>query len=94
MNKGDLVSRVSVDTGLSKRDATEVVEAVFGAVQTAVSRGEKVSIPGFGTFEARNRGARTGRNPQTGEEIKIKATKVPAFKPGTGFKDFVSGGKR
>ncbi len=93
MNKGDLISRVSVDTGLSKRDATDAVEAIFGAVQTAVARGEKVSIPGFGTFEARNRGARTGRNPQTGETIKVKATTVPAFKAAQAFKTAVGSGR-
>lgn len=93
MNKSDLVSRVSVQSGLSKRDATEAVEATIGAIQAAVAKGERVVLPGFGTFEARKRAARTARNPQTGAAIKVKATTVPAFKAGQGFKDAVGGKK-
>lgn len=91
MNKSDLISRVSADADLSKREATEAVDAVLGAIQGAVSKGDKVTLPGFGTFEARKRSARTARNPQTGETIKVKATTVPAFKAGQAFKDAVSG---
>ncbi|HVE93122.1 MAG TPA: HU family DNA-binding protein [Actinomycetota bacterium] len=93
MNKGDLISRVAVDADISKREATQAVEALLDAIQTAVSRGERVSLPGFGTFEARDRSARTARNPQTGESINIKATTVPAFKAGLAFKTAVGGKK-
>ncbi len=88
-NKADLVSQVAEATDLSKKDATPVVEAVFEAIQDNLSEGEKVQIIGFGTFEVRDRKARKGRNPQTGEEIEIPATKVPAFKAGKGLKDAV-----
>ena len=91
MNKSDLISRVSVDANLSKRDAAAAVDSLLDAITGAVARGDRVSIPGFGTFERRNRAARTARNPQTGETIKVKASKVPAFKAGQGFKDSVSG---
>ncbi|HVL80829.1 MAG TPA: HU family DNA-binding protein [Actinomycetota bacterium] len=94
MNKSDLISRVSMDANLSRRDATSAVESLLNAIQGAVARGDRVSIPGFGTFERRNRAARTARNPQTGETIKVKASKVPAFKAGQGFKDTVSGTKK
>lgn len=94
MNKSDLVTRVSVDAGISKREAGEAVDSVLGAVQRAVAKGEKVTLPGFGTFEKRKRAARTARNPQTGTTIKVPATSVPAFKPGQGFKDTVGGKKK
>ena len=83
-NKAELINQVAEATELSKKDATPVVEAVFEAIQSNLSEGEKVQIIGFGTFEVRDRAARKGRNPQTGEEIQIPATKVPAFKPGKG----------
>lgn len=88
-NKADLISQVADATGLTKKDASPVVEAVFEAIQDQLSNGEKVQIIGFGTFEVRERASRKGRNPQTGEEIEIPATKVPAFKPGKGLKDAV-----
>lgn len=88
-NKAELINQVAEATELSKKDATPVVEAVFEAIQSNLSEGEKVQIIGFGTFEVRDRAARKGRNPQTGEEIQIPATKVPAFKPGKGLKDAV-----
>lgn len=88
-NKADLISQVADVTNTTKKDATPVVEAVFEAIQENLANGEKVQIIGFGTFEVRDRAARKGRNPQTGEEIQIPATKVPAFKPGKGLKDAV-----
>lgn len=91
MNKSDLISRVSMDAGISKREATQAVDALLGAVQGAVAKGDKVTLPGFGTFEKRNRAARTARNPQTGAAIKVPATSVPAFKAGQAFKQAVAG---
>ena len=88
-NKADLISQVADATNTTKKDATPVVEAVFEAIQENLANGEKVQIIGFGTFEVRERAARKGRNPQTGDEIQIPATKVPAFKPGKGLKDAV-----
>lgn len=88
-NKAELINQVAEKTGLSKKDATPVVEAVFSSIEDNLSEGEKVQIIGFGTFEVRDRAARKGRNPQTGDEIQIPATKVPAFKPGKGLKDSV-----
>lgn len=91
MNKSDLVSRVSAQAGLSKRDCDEAINATIDAITSAVAKGEKVTLPGFGTFEARKRAARTARNPQTGAAIKVAATTVPAFKAGQGFKQAVAG---
>jgi DNA-binding protein HU-beta len=91
MNKGDLVDAVANSTGESKRVVGDVVDEFVNQVQKSVKKGEKVTLPGFGTFERRNRSARTARNPQTGEPIQIKASKVPAFKPGASFKSYVKG---
>jgi DNA-binding protein HU-beta len=91
MNKGDLVDAVAKSTGESKRLVGDVVDEFVNQVQKSVKKGEKVTLPGFGTFERRNRSARTARNPQTGEPIQIKASKVPAFKPGASFKSYVKG---
>ncbi|MEH7222258.1 MULTISPECIES: HU family DNA-binding protein [Bacillaceae] len=91
MNKTELVSAVAESAELSKKDATKAVDAVFEAVQNALSSGDKVQLIGFGNFEVRERAARKGRNPQTGEEIEIAASKVPAFKPGKALKDAVAG---
>lgn len=87
MNKTDLISKVAEATEMSKKDVTNVVEAVFDAIADALQNGEKVQLVGFGNFEVRERTARKGRNPQTGEEIDIPASKVPAFKPGKALKD-------
>ena len=87
MNKADLVSKVSETTELSKKDATKVVDAVFDAIAEALQSGDKVQLVGFGNFEIRERSARKGRNPQTGEEIDIPASKVPSFKPGKALKE-------
>lgn len=89
MNKTDLVNAVAETSELSKKDATKAVEAVFETVMDSLSKGEKVQIIGFGNFEVRDRAARKGRNPQTGEEIEIPASKVPAFKAGKALKEAV-----
>lgn len=91
MNKGELIDSLVNSTGESKKSVSNVVDALINEVQSQVKRGEKVTLPGFGTFERRNRSARTARNPRTGEEIQVAASKVPAFKPGAGFKSTVSG---
>ena len=89
MNKTELVAAVADKAGLSKKDAEAAVKATFDAITAALKKGNKVQLIGFGTFEVRKRAARTGRNPQTGKEIKIKASKVPAFKAGAALKDAV-----
>ena len=88
-NKAQLIDNVVEKTELSKKDATAAVDAVFETIRETLSEGEKVQIIGFGNFEVRDRAARKGRNPQTGEEIQIPATKVPAFKAGKALKDAV-----
>ena len=88
-NKAELVERVAGKTNLTKKDVTAAVEALFESVEEFLAEGEKVKVIGFGTFEVRDRAARKGRNPQTGEEIEIKATKVPGFKAGKALKDAV-----
>lgn len=90
MNKTELVSSVAEKTDKTKKDAEQVVSAVFESIQEALGKGEKVQLVGFGTFEVRTREARKGRNPQTGKEIQIPATKVPAFKAGKALKDAVN----
>lgn len=87
MNKADLVSRVADKSDLSKKDVAKVVDAVFDTIAEALQNGEKVQLVGFGNFEIRERSARKGRNPQTGEEIDIPASRVPAFKPGKALKE-------
>ncbi|KSU85588.1 HU family DNA-binding protein [Fictibacillus enclensis] len=87
MNKTDLVNTVAEQTQLSKKDATKAVDAVFEAIADTLKEGDKVQLIGFGNFEVRERAARKGRNPQTGQEIEIAASKVPAFKPGKALKD-------
>ncbi len=94
MNKQDLIAQVSAELDLSKREATDAVDTVIESIKRAVAKGDKVSIPGFGSFEKRKRNARTARNPQTGEAIKVAATSVPAFKAGKEFKEVVAGKKK
>ena len=89
MNKEELVKEIAKNTKLSQKDAGEALEATMATIQTAVSKGQKVTLVGFGTFEPRKRAARTGRNPQTGAAIKIAAKTVPAFSAGKKFKDAV-----
>ena len=88
-NKQDLIAKVVEATGLTKKDATASVNAVFDTVKNYLSEGEKVQLIGFGNFEVRERAARQGRNPQTGEAISIAASKVPAFKAGKALKEAV-----
>ncbi|MDI3538273.1 MAG: DNA-binding protein HU-beta [Bacillota bacterium] len=90
VNKSDLVGVVAEKSGLTKKDAEKAVNAVFDAVTEALAAGEKVQVVGFGTFEVRERAARKGRNPQTGEEIEIAAAKLPVFKAGKGLRETVS----
>ena len=87
MNKSDLINAVTEATELHKKDVTKAVDAVFEAIAGALQGGDKVQLVGFGNFEVRERSARKGRNPQTGEEIEIPSSKVPAFKPGKALKD-------
>ncbi|MEK5039264.1 MULTISPECIES: HU family DNA-binding protein [Sporosarcina] len=89
MNKTELINSVAEAAGLTKKDATKAVEAVFETIQSTLAKGEKVQLIGFGNFEVRERAARKGRNPQSGEEIDIAASKVPAFKAGKALKDAV-----
>ena len=90
MNKNDLVAEVASSTGLSKSDAAKAVEGVFDAISAALKKGEEVRLVGFGTFSVAKRAASTGRNPRTGESIKIPASKQPKFKAGKGLKDSVN----
>lgn len=94
MNKADLIDAVAAKTATDKKSAGAVVEAMVDTVLRAVATGERVAITGFGVFEKRERAARTARNPRTGVAIRLKKTSVPAFRPGQGFKDVVSGAKR
>ena len=90
MNKTELVAAVAEKAELSKKDADKAVAAVIDAITDALVGGDKVQLVGFGTFEVRARGARTGRNPQTKETITIAASKAPVFKAGKAFKDAVN----
>jgi DNA-binding protein HU-beta len=96
VNKQDLIEAVAKARDTSKADAGEIVDLFFstdGVIAKELKKGGSVAITGFGNFEVRKRAAREGRNPQTGATIKIKASKVPAFRPGKGFKDMVNKGK-
>ena len=90
MNKTELIAAVAEKTGLTKKDAERVVSATFETITATIKAGEKVSISGFGIFEVKAREARIGRNPRTKEEIKIPATKLPAFKASKTLKDTVA----
>lgn len=90
MNKAELISNVAEKTEFTKKDAEKAVSAFLDSVGEALARGEKVQLVGFGTFEVRERAARKGRNPQTGEEIDIAAARVPVFKPGKSLREAVS----
>ena len=90
MNKTELIEAVAEKAGLSKKDADAAVSAVFDAVTAELAKGEKVQLIGFGTFEVRERAAKTGRNPRTGETMTIPASKVPAFKAGAALKNAVA----
>ncbi len=90
MNKTELIAAVAEKTGLTKKDAERVVSATFETVTESLKKGDKVSVSGFGIFEVKTREARIGRNPRTKEEIKIPATKLPAFKASKTLKDTIA----
>jgi DNA-binding protein HU-beta len=90
VNKTELVTNVAEKAGLTKKDAEKAVNALFASVEEALVDGGKVQLIGFGTFEVKERAARTGRNPQTGKEIQIAASKNPSFKAGKALKDAVN----
>ena len=90
MNKADFIEAVADGAELTKADAGRAVDAMIAAVTKALKKGDTVTLVGFGTFSVRKRGARTGRNPQTGAEVKIPARTVPKFKAGKGLKDAVN----
>jgi len=89
LNKTELVSELAQKVDMTKKDAEKVVNAFFSTIEEALKSGDKVQLIGFGTFEVRERQARKGRNPQSGEEISIPAARVPAFKAGKALKDAV-----
>ena len=90
MNKEELVQEIAKKAKVTQKEAAEVLNGLVETVQKTVAKGEKVTLVGFGTFESRKRAARTGRNPQTGKEIKIAAKTVPAFSAGKKFKELVN----
>ena len=91
MNKEELVQEISKKAKVTQKEAGEVLNALVDTIQKTVSKGKKVTLVGFGTFESRKRAARNGRNPQTGKEISIPAKTVPVFSAGTRFKTVVNG---
>jgi DNA-binding protein HU-beta len=92
VNKAELIEALATRLG-DKKTASAALDAVLSEVQSAVAKGERVAITGFGVFEKRVRGPRTARNPRTGEAVKVKKTSVPTFRPGAGFKDVVASGR-
>ena len=90
MNKAELIDAVADAADLSKASAGRSVDAAIDAITNALKKGDNVTLVGFGTFTVRSRAARTGRNPRTGEEIQIKASKVPGFKAGKALKDAIN----
>lgn len=90
MNKTELINAIAEQTGLSKKDTESTINSFVNVVSDELAKKEKVQLVGFGTFETRERAARTGRNPQTGEELKIAAATTPAFKAGKALKDKVN----
>ena len=90
MNKTELIEAIVKETGLKKKDAEAALGATLCAIETALAKGDKVQLVGFGTFETKTRAAREGRNPKTGETIKIAASKYPAFSAGKAYKDKVN----
>ncbi len=90
MNKNELIDAIAKETNLSKKDAGKALDAITSSISTALKKKDKVQLVGFGTFEVSKRAARKGKNPQTGEEIKIPAATVPKFKAGKALKDAVN----
>ena len=91
MNKEELVQEVSKKAKVTQKEAAEVLNTIMATIEKTVAKGKKVTLVGFGTFEARKRAARTGRNPQTGAAIKIAAKTAPVFTAGKKFKEIVNG---
>ena len=91
MNKEELVQEIAKKANVTQKEASEVLSAWVDTIQKTVAKGKKVTLVGFGTFESRKRAARSGRNPQTGKELKIAAKTVPAFSAGKKFKTIVNG---
>lgn len=89
MNKTELITVMAETSGLSKKDCEVALAAFIAAIETALKSGDKVQLVGFGSFEVKERAARTGRNPATGEQVEIPASKSPAFKAGKAFKDAI-----
>ncbi|KLV29172.1 MULTISPECIES: HU family DNA-binding protein [Priestia] len=89
MKKAEFIEAVASKSELTKQDTKKAVDALFETISTTLAKGEKIQLVGLGTFEVRERSERTGRNPQTGEEMTIPATKVPGFKAGKEFKEAV-----
>ena len=94
MNRKELIDALAEKTGSTKADADRNIAALIDIVTATLKKGDSIALVGFGTFEVRKRAARTGRNPATGAELKIKASKVPAFKAGKALKDAVNSGKK
>jgi DNA-binding protein HU-beta len=94
MNRKELVDELATRTDCSKADAERALGALLEIISDTLKKGDSLSLVGFGTFEVRKRAARTGRNPKTGEELKIKASKAPAFKAGATLKAAVNSGKK
>ena len=94
MNKTELIDAIASKAGLSKKDAESALKATIESIECALASGDKVTLVGFGTFEVKERAAREGRNPATGETIKIKASKAPAFKAGKELKEKVNSKKK
>lgn len=94
MNKGELISAVAEKTDVSKKDVTKVLDAFMDIVEVVLKAGDKLQLVGFGTFETAKRAARTGKNPQTGEAIKIPASVVPKFKAGAKLKEAAASDKK
>ncbi len=93
MNKAELIDQIAKDSGITKTQANDALDAFTSGVVTTLKKGDTVTLVGFGTFSVSQRAARNGRNPQTGANIKIKAAKVPKFKAGKDFKDKIAGAK-
>jgi len=94
MNKAELIDKLAKDAGITKTQANDVLDSFTNAVTTSLKKGDRVTLVGFGTFSVSERSARNGRNPQTGEVIKIKARKAPKFKAGKEFASKIAGGKK
>ena len=91
MNKSELINAIAEHANLTKADAGHGLDALIQTIETTLKAGDSISLVGFGTFAVKDRAERTGRNPQTGQEITIAAAKIPSFKPGKGLKDAVNG---